>query len=105
MARKMSNKALEKLVESLGGVDEIRKGFERHRKDSEYFEEHSKEFLRDYKEEWVAVYNCKVVGHNKDFLELIGELSKEERENSVIHLITTRRMTWILSNNLVGVNS
>ncbi len=96
MARKMSAKALEKAIDSIGGIDKFREGFERHRKDLLYFDEHRQELLRDYKEEWVAVYNGVVVGHNKDFVELISELSGEVRKDSVIQHLTTKKMTWIL---------
>lgn len=96
MTKKMSDGALKKAIDSAGGIDNLREGFERHRKDFEYFSTHREELLRDYKEEWVAVYNGAIVGHNRDFMKLIGELSSEVRKDSVIQHLTTKKMRWIL---------
>ncbi len=104
MVKKMSTKALENLINSLGGIDEFRKGFERHKRDNEYFDIHSQELLRDYKEEWVAVYNGIVVGHNRDFLKLLNKLSEEEKHSIIRHL-TTKKITWILPCKLVEANT
>ena len=96
MSRKMGAEALRKAIDSAGGIDELKRGFERHRKDFKYFGMHRQELLRDYKEEWVAIYDSVIVGHNKDFMKLIGGLSSEVRKDSVIQHLTTKKMRWIL---------
>lgn len=97
MAKKIAAKELEKIIDSMGGITEFHRRMEQHQKDFEYFGTHHKELLRDYGEEWVAVYNEEVVAHNKDFLKLLGEMSKELRGNAVIQYVTAKRMTWILA--------
>lgn len=96
MAKKIPIKKLEEIIDSMGGIKEFHRRMEQHRKDFEYFDTHHEELLRDYKEEWVAVYNEEVVTHDKDFLNLLKKMDKEVRSNVVIQYVTSKKMIWIL---------
>lgn len=96
MSKKISPKAMKELINSMGGEEELRKGFERHRKDFAYFGTYHDDLLGVYPEEWVAVLREKVIAHNKDFLRLFSQMDEEVRKNAVIQHITAKKQRWIL---------
>lgn len=58
-------------------AQEVQQDLERFRKDAEYFDEHRQEFLRQYPEQWVAVYHQQVVGAAADPKRLIKQLERK----------------------------
>jgi hypothetical protein len=52
----------------------LEKEIERFRKDGEYLEEHRKELLEQYPEQWVAIFNGEVVAAAEDHEELLDQL-------------------------------
>ncbi len=53
------------------------KELQRFQKDIDYFELHQRELLQRYPDEWVAIFNGRVVGDNPDVEPLLRSL--EER--------------------------
>lgn len=96
MTKKMSSKSMKKLIDSMGGIEEVRGGFERHRKDFEYFSTHHQELLKSYPEEWVAIYNKAVIWHNNDFMDLMVNVDKETRSKAVVQHVTAKKRHMIL---------
>ncbi len=42
--------------------------------DAQYYETHQQEFLKVYPEQWVAIFNQRVVGANSDARQLLADL-------------------------------
>ena len=48
-----------------------------HRKDTEWFNQHYWELMREYPEQWIAVHGQRVVGVAPDFSELMAQLKEK----------------------------
>jgi ribosomal protein L20 len=72
----MTTELLKKALKSVGGVEESKRKREEFRRDLAFIEEKREELLEDYDENWVAVYNSKVVAHGKDYNKVLSQLQK-----------------------------
>ena len=97
--KKLSQKALDKLLEEMGGIEKFREEFARHERDFEFLNYHHKELLEKYPDKWVAVYDVKVVGVHEDFLALLEQLKKEgiPTNKTIIWFMDTDPKPLILS--------
>ena len=79
--------------------EECEKRSEQHRKDSGYVEKNIDVLRRDYPNEWVAVYNEKIVAHHKNYGTLCKQLEKMKIEyyDAVKMYIGRNPESWILS--------
>ena len=79
-------------------MDEFRKEFQRFQGDIDYFEAHQQELLERYPEEWVAIFDGRVVGNSHDVRQLLQCL--EERgvpiEKAVLRHLTVKEDVLIL---------
>lgn len=96
MVKKMNPEELEKLIDSMGGIEEVSRSMEQPWKDFVYFDTYHQELLKSYPEEWVAVYNEEVVEHDKDYLTLISRIDNEVRRHAVLQHVTARKRPLIL---------
>jgi len=103
--RPLSKKDLDKLVEEFGGVEKIMEDFAHHNRDVDFFENHGREFLEKYPNEWVAVYNEEIVGTNKDFFVLLNLLEKKglTASKAIVHFMDTDPKPLILSKQGVAI--
>lgn len=46
----------------------------RFERDGDYLDQHYEELLEQYPEQWVAIYNQRVVAHAKDIWELVRQV-------------------------------
>lgn len=71
----------------------------RFREDSQYLDRHHDRFVKQYPDQWIAIYHKKVVGVHSDFEMLLEMLRKKgvSPGEAVIELMTTEKVTWILS--------
>jgi len=78
-------------------MNEVRRELQRFHSDVEYFDAHYQEFLDEYPEQWVAVYNQQVVGACPEFYPLLKELKKKgvPSEKVVIERVTREEKVWI----------
>ncbi len=58
-------------------MQERRKGLERFKKDMDYYEAHRDKLLKEYPEQWVAIFNEDVVDTAPDPDQLLDELRKQ----------------------------
>lgn len=67
--------------------------------DSQYLDRHHDRFVKQYPDQWIAIYHKKVVGVHSDFEILLEMLRKKgiSPGEAVIELMTTEKVTWILS--------
>ncbi|MBS3070888.1 hypothetical protein J4407_01135 [Candidatus Pacearchaeota archaeon] len=56
-------------------ADKIVQGFS---DNFEYFDENYENLRIEYPDEWVAIYNRKIIGHGKNLINLLEGLSKKE---------------------------
>ena len=102
---KFTQEELKKLLEEPGEKERISERLAYQRRNFEFFEKHAKELLKKYPDEWVAVYNEEVVGSDKDFLVLLGRLTKAGMSTAkvIIQLIETNPTSRILLEQGVAV--
>ncbi len=58
-------------------MDTVQEELKRFKRDTSYYEAHHQELLDQYPEQWVAIYEQRVVGTGPDFEELLGELKSK----------------------------
>ncbi|MBI5148694.1 hypothetical protein HZA33_03365 [Candidatus Pacearchaeota archaeon] len=58
-------------------IEKIRNEFKRNREDLEFYTNNHKRLRREYPDQWVAIYDKKVVGHGKDLEKLCDELTEK----------------------------
>lgn len=65
---------------------------------SEYFAQHADELVRQYENEWVAIYRDKVVARSPTRLGLKRQLNRQSRPLSQLYIVflTRKRQTLIL---------
>lgn len=56
---------------------QVQQELERYRRDAFYLEQHREELLRQYPEQWIAIYHEQVVGAAKDPRRLIRQLERK----------------------------
>jgi hypothetical protein len=55
-------------------MNQVQAELQRFKKDTAYYEAHHDELLEKYPEQWVAIYNQKVVGASPDYEQLLNDL-------------------------------
>jgi len=83
----MTNTALEKALDSVGGLAEFKRKREQFGGDLAFIQKNRDKLLKDYNETWVAVYKSNVVAHGKDYKNVLSEL---ERKNMPVGEIPIR---------------
>ena len=79
-------------------MEKIQKELELFRRDIDYYEAHQEELLKQYPEQWVAVFNEQVVGASADYERLLDELQEKgvPLGSVYIQLATEKDEVWIL---------
>lgn len=88
-------------IESLGlNRDHIIQTIEEKRSNGNWMREHKQQLREKYPDEYVAVYNEKVVSHSDDLAVLLVKLRKKYKGKDLstfaIDLITKEDIIWIL---------
>ena len=86
-------------IDNRAVTSQVKDELTRFREDSQYLDHHHDQFVRQYPDQWIAIYNKKVVGVHGDFEMLLEVLRKKgiSPGNVVIELMSTEKVTWILS--------
>lgn len=100
--RKMSPKAVEKLIEEMGGEEEaIRQGFDQYEKDRVFLDKNFQEWLKLYPDHWVAVFMEELIVVEKDIFKLSQAIKEKNIPRQytapTAFLDTKPPKTWILS--------
>ena len=78
------------------GVEEEIKKFE---ENSRWFSRHYDELSRKYPDEYVAVYNCRIVDHDRDLDRLISRINRKYKDSSrviAVEFVSSRKVELIL---------
>lgn len=96
--KEINREELAEIVENMGGPEKILAEMNQFKKDIEFLESRSKDLIKKYPDHWVAVYEEKLVGSNKDFSALFSELKKNEipTNKTVIRFLSTKPIKIIL---------
>ena len=67
-------------------------------RDTAYYEGHHEELLQKYPEQWVAIFNEKVVGASPDYEQLLTDLLGKHVpiEHALFKHLTREEELWIL---------
>lgn len=81
-----------------GRLSTVQARLRRLKKDTAYFEVHHKDLLQRYPEQWVAVYNEKVVGVSEDGRQLLVDLKDKgvPPGSAVVKFLTNKEQVFIL---------
>jgi len=83
----MTNIALERALESVGGLEEFKRRREQFSQDLAFIQKNKDELLEKYNETWIAVHKSNVVAHGKDYNNVLSQL---ERQNMPVGEIPIR---------------
>ena len=77
---------------------DIKKELQKFTKDGQFLDVHYEELLEEYPEQWVAVFDEKVVGAGPDFDRLLDDLQARGLPlgRIVIEKVTAEEEVWIL---------
>lgn len=75
-----------------------KEAFDRFRHDVEFVGREKRRLLEQYPEEWIAIFQGKVVAHHKDLEQLIRALNAKNvsPEDAVVDFITRREQVLVL---------
>jgi hypothetical protein len=68
----------ERAIKSAGGAETLKQKNERYYNSVLFIEEHKEELVKKFNEQWIAVYNSKVVANNSDFRQLMRVVGKKD---------------------------
>ncbi len=86
----MTTKLLEKALNSAGGLEEFKRKRDQFSRDLAFIDENRDKLLEDYGENWVAVYELKVIAHGKHYNNVLSQL---ERNNMPVGQIPIRYLS------------
>lgn len=72
----MTSALLKRALDSVGGLAEFKRKRDQFSRDLAFIDENRGKLLQDYGEKWVAVYECKVVAHGKDYNNVLSQLER-----------------------------
>lgn len=90
----MTTTVLDKAVKSAGGKKELQRKFEQYRESVAFIEKNRNKLLKKHDNEWIAVYNCKVVAHAKKLQELIQKVEPTRLPTNevLVEFISSRKV-------------
>jgi hypothetical protein len=80
-------------------MNELQAELQRFKRDTQYYEAHREALLKQYPEQWVAIFNQQVVGAAPDVDQLLTALQHEgiPAEHALIEHVTGKEELLILS--------
>lgn len=72
----MTTKLLKQALASVGGLDEFKRKRDEFGRDLSFINENRDKLLKDYNENWVAVYKSAVVAYGKNYNNVLSQLEK-----------------------------
>ena len=84
----------DRAINSAGGLTEFKRKSERYSDDLQYLEENKYNLVKDHDKEWIAIYNNKLVGFNKNLPDLMKLQNKERipSEEALIQFISSEQI-------------
>ena len=89
-----SGRLLARTLNAVGGREAFDRKFRQYEGSVSFIDKNEEELLEKYDENWVAVYNAKVVAHGKKYEEIEREIQQKgiPLEETVIKFLTSRKM-------------
>jgi ribosomal protein L20 len=72
----MTPKLLERALKTAGGLEEFQHRTSQYSDDVAYIEKNKEELLKQYNDNWVAVFNSNIVAYGKNFKGFIKSIKK-----------------------------
>ena len=78
-------------------MEEVQKELEEFRKDTEWYQNHYEELLKQYPDHWVAIYDEKLVAASPDQDAMFAELKKKgvKATKAYLKYLSTTEEIWI----------
>lgn len=88
----MTPKLLDEALKSAGGLEEFKRKRDQFSRDLAFIDENRDKLLEDYEENWVAVYESKIVAHGKHYNNVLSQLERSDllEEQVVIKFLSSR---------------
>ena len=89
-----SGRLLDRALRAAGGREAFDRKFRQYGESVSFIDKNEDKLLKKYDENWVAVYNAKVVAHGKKYQEVEREIRRKglPLEEIVIKFLTSREM-------------
>ncbi len=91
-------KIMEKAIENAGGRCEFGRKRQQYSDDLAFFEKNFTNWVEKHDNEWVAIYNEKVVGHSKAYSKLAKIITEQKKlpiNEVVVKYLTTRKVATL----------
>ena len=73
----MATELLEKALASVGGLEKYKQIRKQFSEDLAFINDNRDWLLRDYDENWIAVYKSQIIAHGKDYNNVLSQLEKK----------------------------
>lgn len=67
----MTTKSKSAALKSIGGIQEFQRQFRQYSQSVDYIDRDRRKLLKDYDNQWVAVYDSKVIAHGKKYGDVV----------------------------------
>ncbi|MBA7518495.1 hypothetical protein ES705_10565 [subsurface metagenome] len=89
-----SGRLLDKALHAVGGKDEFDRKFRQYGESVSFIDKNAEQLLKQFDESWLAVYNSKIVAHDKKYENIEKEIIQKglPLDEVVIKYLTNRKM-------------
>ena len=81
----------------IGNPEELAKGLARFKRDQDYYLANEGRFIKEYPNQFIAIYGEKVITHAKLFPDLLEEIDKKGIPRGEVLWKSTYKQTFILT--------
>ncbi len=91
------NALLEKALKSLGGRDKFEEQYQQYSGSVHFIDKDRKELLSKYADNWVAVYNSKVIAYGKKYQDVVEKIKEKKLPigEVAVKFLSNRRVTTL----------
>lgn len=92
----MTTKSKSAALKSIGGIQEFQRQFRQYSQSVDYIDRDRRKLLKDYDNQWVAVYGSKVIAHAKRYNDVVRIIAQKKfpiGQVALKHLSSRRRIT------------
>ena len=85
---------LQDALRSVGGRKEFERQYQQYRGSLHFIDRDKSELLSKYADNWVAVYNSKVIAHGEKYRDVVKDLERKglPMEEVAVKFLSTRRV-------------
>jgi ribosomal protein L20 len=88
---------LKDALRSVGGREEFERQYQQYSRSLHFIDRDKRELLSKYADNWVAVYNSKVIAHRKRYRDVVKDIKRKGLpiEEVALKFLSTRRVTTL----------